>query len=206
MSRSKEWARILWKSARQRAEARGIAFDLEVDDIVALAEASGYTCALTGLPFDFSAIDNRRERRRPFYPSLDRIKPEKGYVLSNVRLVCVGMNYALNEWGEDVLRMLAKGFLGLLGASGASMALNKSTKLPKGVYLKRDRSRSQPFAARLCFKRKMHHLGTFATQEEAHRAYINARNRAKAGLPIQSTGGSDGNDQEARVGVASASS
>jgi hypothetical protein len=46
--------------------------------------------------------------RHPYAPSLDRIECSKGYTASNTRLVCVAVNFGMNEWGEDVYRELAK--------------------------------------------------------------------------------------------------
>jgi hypothetical protein len=45
----------------------------------------------------------------PFSPSIDRIDTVGGYTTDNVRLVCVAANFALNQWGDDVLRRLAHG-------------------------------------------------------------------------------------------------
>lgn len=54
-------------------------------------------CELTKIPFNMKAI------RSWDSPSLDRIKPENGYVLENVRVVCLAINCALGNWGQDVL-------------------------------------------------------------------------------------------------------
>ena len=45
----------------------------------------------------------------PFAPSLDRVVPARGYVAENVRFVCTAANFAMNQWGVDVLRRLAYG-------------------------------------------------------------------------------------------------
>src|SRR3546814_15533675 len=45
----------------------------------------------------------------PFAPSLDRIDSGQGYLKGNVRLVCTIANFALNQWGDSVLRRLAHG-------------------------------------------------------------------------------------------------
>ena len=46
--------------------------------------------------------------RHPFEPSLDRINCAEGYSASNTRLVCVAVNFGMNEWGEEVYRELAR--------------------------------------------------------------------------------------------------
>lgn len=62
-------------------------------------------CALTGLPFNPTA--------EPRYdsPSLDRIKPELGYTLGNVRVIFYCLNAALGNWGEDAFLSVAKAFV-----------------------------------------------------------------------------------------------
>lgn len=62
-------------------------------------------CEMTGLPF------NLNDGRTWDSPSLDRIDPAKGYVYSNIRIICFGMNSALNSWGEDVLEMMVLAWL-----------------------------------------------------------------------------------------------
>ena len=98
------------KGARRRCAKSGTQIDLTIEDVLALAEAQGYRCAVSGIPFDMETTGpNRRAFRKPFRPSLDR-KAHKGpYTLKNVRLVCVAVNVALNEWGDHVLRRIALG-------------------------------------------------------------------------------------------------
>lgn len=53
---------------------------------------------MTGIPF---VIQSGRHWAAP---SIDRIKPEQGYVYSNIRIVLDIMNVAMNAYGEGVLR------------------------------------------------------------------------------------------------------
>ena len=74
----------------------------------ALWDAQQGRCAVSGLAFS----DERHEDafvKTPFAPSLDRIDSTAGYLKGNVRLVCMAANFALNQWGDDVLRRLAHG-------------------------------------------------------------------------------------------------
>ncbi len=34
-------------------------------------------------------------------PSVDRIDPKKGYVYSNIRIVCFSLNAAIGNWGDE---------------------------------------------------------------------------------------------------------
>jgi hypothetical protein len=62
-----------------------------------------YRCAVTGVEFTFN--DTPKD---PWQPSIDRIDSGRGYHLDNVRLVCLIANLAMNRWGEDTLRALAR--------------------------------------------------------------------------------------------------
>jgi len=79
------------------AKKRGLPFDLvgHRADIQARIDA-GY-CELSGIRFD---LPNGRTYASP---SIDRIEPQKGYVYSNIRIVCNLMNMALGDWGEETL-------------------------------------------------------------------------------------------------------
>lgn len=93
------------RAAKFRANKRGLAFDLDQYKIELRSRIlSG--CELTGLPF---AIKGKRDWNSP---SVDRIKPEQGYVLSNVRIILWGLNSAFGYWGEEVTEVFARAWLG----------------------------------------------------------------------------------------------
>lgn len=66
-------------------------------------------CQITNIAFSLDKAPG--SHRRPFAPSLDRIDSSQSYTDQNVRVVCCAANYAMNEWGESVLRKLAVGYL-----------------------------------------------------------------------------------------------
>lgn len=80
------------------------------DEFMAMIERSKGRCELTGIPF--SDRTPQGCERAPFAPSVDRIDHRRGYTADNCRLVCLGVNVALNQWGEVAFRTLALGFLG----------------------------------------------------------------------------------------------
>lgn len=98
--------RKVYHAAKRRAKVAGIAFELTPEQYADLVRKSGLCCALTGLPFSLSWADGNKHRR-PFVPSLDRIDSLRPYTADNCRLVLCAVNYALNEWGEAVLRKIA---------------------------------------------------------------------------------------------------
>lgn len=67
------------------------------------------TCFVTGVRFDFRMLGGKKAN--PFRPSIDRIDSNVGYVPTNVRLVCVAVNFALNEFGDEVFRQVCECYL-----------------------------------------------------------------------------------------------
>ena len=90
--------------AKSRATFKGFAFDLTMPKLLALAAESGGRCAVSTVAFSGKRIGSRR----PLMPSLDRIDCKQGYVMSNCRLVCVVVNYAISDFGEGALRIVAR--------------------------------------------------------------------------------------------------
>lgn len=98
--------RYLAINARSRAKAKKLPYDLDEHLDAINARAKG-VCELTGIPF--------RTQSGPVTwdsPSIDRIKPELGYVYSNIRFVLHAVNMALGNWGEGVFETIAKAYVG----------------------------------------------------------------------------------------------
>lgn len=103
--------RTVLHRARSRARARKLKLDVDLEFLVSLWHRQKGRCAVSGLSFSEEWKDEAFVKT-PFGPSLDRIDSSKGYERENVRLVCMAANFALNEWGDDVLRRLAHGVVG----------------------------------------------------------------------------------------------
>jgi hypothetical protein len=119
-------------SARKRAGRRGMEAELTLEMARALWARCGGRCELTGIAFDFTP--GGRHERRPFAPSLDRRDSSRGYTQENVRVVCVAVNLAMNQWGEAVLLKVARGLLSNFpGSSPERVARDNSTMKTVGV-------------------------------------------------------------------------
>lgn len=96
----------LIQGAKDRAKELDVAFDLDqhVEHYRKLIKAG--VCELTGLPFVAGA-----GRRSPFSPSLDRIRPEGGYVRGNVRVIVWALNAGIGNWGLSDFATVAKALL-----------------------------------------------------------------------------------------------
>ena len=103
--RIKNRATALICSARNRAKAKRIPFDLDEHRDEIRRRVSAGVCELTGVQLDASAM------RKWNSPSIDRIDPSKGYVITNIRIVCYAINMALGTWGERVTRDLVVAWL-----------------------------------------------------------------------------------------------
>lgn len=94
-----------WSRASRNAQGRRKRkFELPLIDALALGFSQNWRCAVTSTPFTLyrEPVSNRS----PLAPSIDRIDNTKGYETGNVRLVCVAANYAMNQWGEEPLRVM----------------------------------------------------------------------------------------------------
>ena len=97
-------ARQLLKTAQYRSEALDVPFGLSLGWIVERLDRG--VCEVTGLPFDMGQPEGTRHNPRA--PSLDRIRPTKGYTKTNVRVVVWQFNSARNEYGDAALLELAQ--------------------------------------------------------------------------------------------------
>jgi hypothetical protein len=99
-----------YRVAKRNAGKRGIDFNLSPADFVRLVIRSKRHCMVSGIAFDFR---HGESTRRPWMPSLDRVHSNKGYTNRNCRLVCTAINFAMNEWGVDVLNRIGENFVQL---------------------------------------------------------------------------------------------
>ena len=99
---------VVFASAKQRADANKLTFTISLQFVRNLLNAQGGRCAVTGIPFTLKS-NGKNWRREPYRPSLDRIDSARGYEPDNCRIVCVAVNTALNEWGDEVFWTIVRG-------------------------------------------------------------------------------------------------
>ncbi len=99
----------LMRQAKNRALKNNLLYDLDIKFLLELWNKQNGKCILTGI--DFILERSEIYNSEPFAPSIDKINPKLGYTKDNVRLVCVAINYALNEFGEDIFKQICKAYL-----------------------------------------------------------------------------------------------
>jgi hypothetical protein len=88
--------KLSWFYTFQRgAEARGIKWDIEVEEVWKLYEEQDKVCKLSGLPIGWADIG------RNHTASIDRIDSNKGYVLSNIQLVHKDVNVMKSKYDQN---------------------------------------------------------------------------------------------------------
>jgi len=91
-----KWVRLACLRLRLKAKKLGVDFDIDPKDLQ-IPEV----CPFTLLPFVFGAYN-------PQSPSVDRIKPHRGYVRGNVRVISLRANIAKSDITDpDVFQRLA---------------------------------------------------------------------------------------------------
>lgn len=96
------------RSAKTRAKAKGVPFRLTLDFLLDMAERQDFRCAVTGI--EFFAPAECKSRVHPYTPSIDRIKPELGYVPGNVRILAYAVNAMILDWGDDLFEQVTSSY------------------------------------------------------------------------------------------------
>jgi hypothetical protein len=113
LTKSVEWQRERRKArpadyllfdAKRRADKKKVPYSVSHTERTRIENViKAGRCEATGLSFaDLEGTAN------PWSPSIDRIKPELGYVDGNIRIVVWSLNMAKAGWGDDVLLTLAR--------------------------------------------------------------------------------------------------
>lgn len=98
------WIDLL-KYAADRAEVRGIAFDLTRE--WAEARWTGH-CEMTGIPFQSQL---GKGKHGPLSPSIDKIDQSKGYTQSNCRFILMAVNSFRGSGSDAQMYVIAEALL-----------------------------------------------------------------------------------------------
>jgi hypothetical protein len=92
------------RAAKHRAKKSGLPYDLDGHKLV-LTDRLNRGCEVSGVPFQITGPRDWNS------PSIDRIRPELGYVYSNVRIIIWCLNSLFGYWGEENAATAAKAWL-----------------------------------------------------------------------------------------------
>lgn len=123
------WLYELHKNARKNAKARGREFDLTKEDMEALFDRANGRCEVSRIKLN-TGHNSAAGSRPPWGASLDRIDPSRGYTRDNCRLVCMAVNYAMHEWGQEILEELAIQYVVNNGLVDVADALRRAVMEP----------------------------------------------------------------------------
>lgn len=151
--------------ARKRAIKKSSEQDLSKGEAEALWLRCNGKCEVTGIPFSLDNSDTG-STRRPWAPSIDQIESGKGYTIANVRVVCIAVNIAMNQWGENVLYRIAVCLLTEGKMGHITTSTHHATSLPMDVRLYRGRKNVRYMARARDFGRDVH-LGNFQVLDDA---------------------------------------
>lgn len=100
----------LLRSTKERAKRKQLPFDLDEEWLEDKFTSQGCRCALTDIPFDFNPLVGGMMNH--FAPSIDKIDNDNGgYIKSNSRLICWGLNAGFNRFGEAAYEKIARAYL-----------------------------------------------------------------------------------------------
>jgi hypothetical protein len=103
-------AQALHKVTKARAKRTRRTYNLTAELIARRLADAGDRCEITGIKFEYGP-KTEEWLRRPMAPSFDRISNKLGYEPDNVRLVCVCVNIAINEWGLSIFEKMCRAFV-----------------------------------------------------------------------------------------------
>jgi hypothetical protein len=126
-AKPKNRMRLLARGAVLRAKKEGLPFDEAI--VTLLMESPPELCACCSKRLDYSMARGRNQRGHS--PSIDRTIPERGYVLSNIAVLCMRCNEIKRDATLVELRTVVD-YLSALGNSAAGFGLQNLSRLPQG--------------------------------------------------------------------------
>jgi hypothetical protein len=110
-SKERHYARVLFRSVRSKAQAKGIPFDIDPEDVVIPP-----TCPVLGISLTQEFTEDGHRPRQDGTPSIDRIIPSKGYTKGNIAVISM----RANRLKSDATLTELKAILAYIRSYGAS--------------------------------------------------------------------------------------
>lgn len=100
-------SRTLSKTKYEATKRRNLEFNITLDDLIKLYKEQNGRCALTGRKLEFTRGGSFKNGTNENSASIDRVYNNKGYIRSNIQLVCWEANAMKNSYdNNDFLRII----------------------------------------------------------------------------------------------------
>ena len=96
-----------WLGAKERAERKGLLFDITKEDLINLWDKQNGKCAISGIDMTYT-LDSGRT---PYNVSVDQINPSMGYTKNNIQLVCMSVNQLKSDFEMDIVLNICKNII-----------------------------------------------------------------------------------------------
>ena len=96
-------------NSKIRAKSKGIPHDITSNDIKKIWPKDN-KCPVLGINFQMGYKD---KKTKSYSPSLDRIEPKKGYIKSNILIVCDIVNRLKSDASIEDLKKISKFYINL---------------------------------------------------------------------------------------------
>lgn len=110
----REQVAAIYNGRKAHAKQSSIDWGVSCDYLIAMMFAQQEKCALSGIPFSSPGFG-----LSPFSPSLDRLKPNWGYIEGNLRWVLHGINDLKGVGSDEDVIIIAQALLAHRASSDA---------------------------------------------------------------------------------------
>ena len=108
-SAAEKFLRTTVSKTRYAAKAkRGLQFDIDIGDVMAVLRRQEGRCALTGRELEFTRGGSFGYGTNPYVCTIDRIHNTKGYLRWNIQLACWKANKIKGELSNQEFRQLCQ--------------------------------------------------------------------------------------------------
>lgn len=86
---------------RKTARLKNLDCNIDAVYLKELFDSQDGKCAISGIQMTMNRARAKKDKKSPYYASVDRIDNKKGYIRGNVQLVCLGINYMRNTFSIE---------------------------------------------------------------------------------------------------------
>lgn len=92
------------RTAMTGARLKNLEYNLDPKYIESVFIRQKGLCILSNIPMTMNHHKLTKDKKSPYYASIDRIDNSKGYIRGNIQFVCLGINYLRNTFSLDITK------------------------------------------------------------------------------------------------------